>query len=625
MRKIPNCAELIIPLKFNIFIIIFFIQQNIFSQDTNKDIHKDTLIMGVVNAVDSTMYKEYYTPFIQYIAGKLNMKPKLKVLAYDKIADELHSNKIDIGVFSPFSYIVAKNKYPELNLFAVPKSHGRMYYSPCIVARKDSPFNSIDDSLFIISKFAFIHKNSTSGYQIPQGFLVSKGIELKNIQFAGGHHKAIELLRDGKVDAIATYIEAFKEVGEDTSNYKILKILGKIPNNAYVFSPKLSDTLKKEIAKIMYNAHKDIDIDKRIIFKNAYGVESWIKKDDDFYNDLRYMLSSRRPKHKLIFKINTTNNFNKINKNDDLISAIKSIIQKKLVSSNRFAKEDEGFNKIDTLNLQIGVIKDSIYNIVIEINNKLIDLDKNTYNNEELINKLPKDIFEKFMSFININAKPIYDNKSKSWILPYGKNDGLNTQDYNIVLKDSKGKIIKNNINYKLTEDLINLSNIKREDIKENDFCEIQYKIKKRNGEISDNKKKGFWDYLDNVWGVIGLLISFFSILLSFLYQRYKSRKFNKMLTQANHLLKEYFEGKEISNKLYEFRASIGDFFQKNEIKETQYEILLKKIDEIERIINNYNKLNPEIIREIDKIIADGRITEKEYQYLIYLLNKNDR
>jgi hypothetical protein len=48
-------------------------------------------------------------------------------------------------------------------------------------------------------------------------------------------------------------------------------------------------------------------------------------------------------------------------------------------------------------------------------------------------------------------------------------------------------------------------------------------------------------------------------------------------------------------------------------------------VNEIQNLVADHSPLREEIKHEIDKIIADGIITEKEYQHLIYLLKMQGR
>jgi len=136
--------------------------------------------------------------------------------------------------------------------------------------------------------------------------------------------------------------------------------------------------------------------------------------------------------------------------------------------------------------------------------------------------------------------------------------------------------------------------------------------------------EKSFWDNLDNVWGVIGICIGMLTILITGLFQIQKQRRFKKMLLQANNLLKDYFEGKETSEKISDLRATIGHFLETHSIKEIQYNVLSNKISEIQNIIDSKYTLSDELKNDVEDIIADNIITEKEYHHLIHLMRSKE-
>lgn len=600
-----------------ILLLLSFQFLSINSYSTERDDNK--IIIGVVNAVDSLMYVDFYTPFAKYIGEKLNRDYELRVLDYSEIANQLVDNKIDIGIFSPYSYIEAKINHPELNLFAIPKTHGIMGYHSIIVTNQQSDIQTLED--LAGKTLAFTHTNSTSGYQIPRRLFLNRNIKVEPIM-SGGHKQSIELLSGGKIDAIATYEEAFTEVHKDINNFRIVYKFKIVPNNAIVISPFLNMELQESIKQIMYTAHQDIDIDKREMFANDFGIEQWVKSNDDFYNGLRIMLDRKRMKHYLHFSINPSENLTKCTLDDDILQVIEKRTLNNILSSDRFSKSKKNSSGTDSLSLDISVNKDQEYQYSIYLNHHAKALAKGILEYEDLIH-LPTIVTNSLLTNIEIKTSLEYDPKSKYWFVPYGTDDGINSNNYDFFINNEQINSTESPIIVKsgiciLPESFLNT-------YEQNKNLSIQYRKQESKWESKISTSIFDIHNLDNIWGITGLLVAFLTVLVTSLFQTRKQRRFKKKLLEANNLLKDYFEGKEITNKIVSLRANIGTLLEHQNIKEIQYNLLEKKITEIQSIVDSKSMINDQLKNNIEEIIADGVITEKEYQHLIHLMKKKNK
>jgi len=217
--------------------------------------------------------------------------------------------------------------------------------------------------------------------------------------------------------------------------------------------------------------------------------------------------------------------------------------------------------------------------------------------------RLLKDKNTEFRNFTN-STLSIFEKYSKEVVQEYIKDDSSNNSSiiYESYLKYQKEKII----------------------IKPQIKTRLKEIIPKLVEEKSDKKNSVIWsmDNPDTLWGIIGLIVTFLTILFTVFLQIRKHKRFSKMLLQANDLLKDYINGQETSKKIVELRVTIGHFLEKQYIRETQYNVLNNKITEIQRIIDTNSTISKEIQKEIDTIISDGIISEKEYQYLLHLLKR---
>lgn len=612
-----------------------------------KDDNK--IIMGIVRAVDSdSFYINNYFPFVEYIANELHKTPELKVFGYKEIADSLMSNAIDIAIFSPYSYIDAKRRFGSLNLFAVPIKEGRRGYHSVIVCKKSKPYKNLGDLQG--KKFAYVNSMSTSGYQIPRRAFLQYTNEHKlpdsvfSYIFAGSHGRAIELLAADSVEAIATYKEVFKKVKDKNRlGLNDVKIIGEehfIPNNAYVFFPGLPAILRTRIKKIMCSAHNSPNIDTRRLFTastNKMRVESWEAADDGSYNPLRELLKAKRLKPKISINHKASENVHHlvVAKHTDIVTDIIKHIKSKLDNSHRFFSEaDSGFTSMLTLNLEFSTGSDD--NIRLEAALKSSEFNKQISTDMMALKTIEKNL-DNISSYISnwvLNQLPIrtkitQDTTNHTFSMPYGQEDGISTEYAIKLLKsDSVLSLGEPNIKIGKTETTFSdnvfytvLHNEKAVKIVFHNTSTLQLqrnrtnKIKKVIG--------GFWDKLDNVWGVIGLAVAFITILLTTFFQNRKHKRFKNMLSSANGILKDHFEGKEIESRIVSLRADLGLLLENHQIKEIQYNLLVNKLSEIQNVVSKQNTISQHIKDEIEKIIADGKISEKEYQRLIWLINKN--
>src|SRR5438034_6451670 len=124
-------------------------------------------------------------------------------LAASMSAAALSSSRIDVAIFTPYTFVAAKTLVPGLEAFATYKRGGTSQYRAYIVWKAASPYKKLDDVLNdlktdLSKKIAFVDSNSTSGYIWPVTWLLArKGIDVDRDMasvFAGSHTRALEFL-----------------------------------------------------------------------------------------------------------------------------------------------------------------------------------------------------------------------------------------------------------------------------------------------------------------------------------------------------------------------------------------------------------------------------------------------
>ncbi len=169
----------------------------------------------------SEMYKKF-KPMLRYIedeiATRIEDSPQIKLVIYKtyELALEAFINgEVDFVRFGPASYVIAKDRNPEVRLLAIEENKGKRRFNGIILVREDSPFLSLND--LSGSSFAFGDENSTIGRYLSQAELVEAGLTVEDLQsydYLGRHDRVVAAVLHGKYDAGAAKESTFAKYKE---------------------------------------------------------------------------------------------------------------------------------------------------------------------------------------------------------------------------------------------------------------------------------------------------------------------------------------------------------------------------------------------------------------------------
>jgi phosphonate transport system substrate-binding protein len=197
-------------------------------------------------------------PLEEYLEKELGIDVLVETSeSYASLIEKMRDGKIDIGLFGPFSYILAENGR-KLDPLVVReyKAHGVAYHS-VIVVPAESRFASIEDLRG--SLFAFVDEASTSGYAVPLALFRSRQIDpedyFASVLFAGSHDQSLDLLLAGEVDA-AVVAESLldRRLAMNALAPGELRVIWRsapIPGSPYVACPGLSRRLRTSFTEAM--------------------------------------------------------------------------------------------------------------------------------------------------------------------------------------------------------------------------------------------------------------------------------------------------------------------------------------------------------------------------------------
>ena len=181
-----------------------------------------TLTFGVYTSdKPSAMFKKF-KPILRYfedeIATRIEEAPQIKLVIYKTYELALRAfinDEVDFVRFGPASYVIAKNRNPNIRLLAIEENKGERRFNGIICVREDSPFGSLADLRG--KSFAFGDENSTIGRYLSQAELVEAGItssDLEKFDYLDRHDKVVAAVLHGKYDAGAAKESTFAKYKE---------------------------------------------------------------------------------------------------------------------------------------------------------------------------------------------------------------------------------------------------------------------------------------------------------------------------------------------------------------------------------------------------------------------------
>lgn len=247
---------------------------------------KEQIIFGVNPFTSPQNIKANYVPILDAAARKIGCKARLIIVSdYDALGRALLKGTIDVGWFSPFAYISAKNQGSLIPL-VTPIVNKNASYRGYIIAKKDKRFHSLDDLKDKV--FGFVDPKSASGYVYPKAMLAEQGKSAETFfastTFLGNHDRVIDAVLDGSIDGGATYSEALdaaKARGVPTDNLIILAQTDAIPKDAIAGRPGLEPHLVKELQQ----AFKELT-DKDTQYAKT-KITGFIEAQDEAYDVIR--------------------------------------------------------------------------------------------------------------------------------------------------------------------------------------------------------------------------------------------------------------------------------------------------------------------------------------------------
>ncbi|MEL6674601.1 MAG: PhnD/SsuA/transferrin family substrate-binding protein [Bacteroidota bacterium] len=595
---------------------------------------QNSLTVGIISYKSDEAVRSSYEPLLAHLARESGRSLRLELVSESELAFHLIQGKVDLGVFTPFPYLLATSNHPELEVFASHQVWGKNVYQGGILVRKDAGINALHE--LAGQRFLFVKNSSTSGFKLPKGILLERGHDIEanffqSYAFSGGHGASLDALLAGETDGIAIDLKAWQELpASDTAQLRLLTKY-EVPYHAYVFAPGLDAEVKESIKEQMFAAHQDPA--NQALFQNVLHIERWHPQTDEAYNSLRRYLRIGRKKPQLSIQFELKPGAQKaLEAEGDILSLMEERCYNRLINSQRFTelgKSDSLRNLSHQVKVGLSMLGDQ-YHYTLYLDQASIA--EGELNAKQLVTHLPGILNEEVMASLPFKGPLLTDGDK--WFILFGKSDGLAGKALRFEFSDPQTGQVLGTLNEEALTSINDLNTyfVEQEFFLDHLEVEAHYLVD------ADEYPKGmapaevgetsFWDSPDNQWGVVGLVVALITVTLGSYFTGRRKRRFRHMLNESNTLLQAYLSDKQrFDNKLLAQKNKIHTFLEKGHITENQFLILNHRIEDIDLIVNKFllskKPVAPEIREEIDEIIKDGIITEKEFTRIVSMVKKH--
>ncbi|MBF0409843.1 MAG: phosphate/phosphite/phosphonate ABC transporter substrate-binding protein [Candidatus Riflebacteria bacterium] len=257
---------------------------------------KDVVLkLGRIPFTNSSEMVRQHEGFMKYLKETLGVKETRLVTAsnYDGIVKKLERGEIDIGWLGSLAYVENKEKI-KMKPLVKPVRFGSTSYRGIIIVRGDSGIRNLSDLKG--KKFAWVEKESASGYTFPKALLIEAGInpdkDFSEAAFLTKHDAVVLNVLLGKFDAGACYDDARKTL-KDQEKTRELTILGTtqdISNEPIVCRSDLPEDLVAQIKDAFIKLSLKNPVHKAIL-QNLTDVQGFLPADDSDYDYVKKMYS----------------------------------------------------------------------------------------------------------------------------------------------------------------------------------------------------------------------------------------------------------------------------------------------------------------------------------------------
>lgn len=230
----------------------------------------EALRFSMIPTEETTQELALYEPMVERLSEMTGKKIEFYLpTSYASVIEAMLSGWVDIGMHGPYSYVIAKEKDPTLEVFATYAKHEGHFqqegagYQALLVTNAATDLDSIEELKGVV--LGLTDPASTSGNLLPRVAFTDKiGSDLENyfskVVYTGGHDLSAIAVKEQKVDAafVATHrIDNVIDRGLATmDDYTVLWSSPVIPQDPFVVRGNLCPDLKAKISDAFLGLHE---------------------------------------------------------------------------------------------------------------------------------------------------------------------------------------------------------------------------------------------------------------------------------------------------------------------------------------------------------------------------------
>lgn len=244
------------------------------------------LLLSVYQTDKASVIHKKFKPLTDYLSNKVSeisgsqTQIKLKIFkTYQEANEALVSGEVDFARFGPASYILAKEREPNIKLLAMEEKKEKNRFYGYIVVKNNSSYKTLSD--LKNHSFAFGNIDSTIGRYLAQAELLKANINsqaLTKIAYLGRHDKVFKAVELGDFDAGSLKESTFKKLNTN----KQLRVLHQFENvtKPWIARAGLDEQYYKALSQAL------IQMSDQALLKK-YKVTGFLPATDNNYQYVR--------------------------------------------------------------------------------------------------------------------------------------------------------------------------------------------------------------------------------------------------------------------------------------------------------------------------------------------------
>ena len=246
--------------------LILIIFSLFFVANTSAEVYVN-LKFGIYGSDRLSEINRKFTPVLDEIKKNMSISMGMPVniemvfyKTYEEGIEAIVEGKVDFIRLGPVSYVLAKQKNPDISIIATEAYKGSKNFNGVICVRASSPIYDIEQLKG--TKFIFGNKRSTSGRYMSQKYLYDHGIKSSDFikfGYASNHDDVAISVAQGFYDA-----GAFKSgILKNKLLSKVLRVIAEFPvvTHPWVARKNMTIELRNHVRDALLNI-KDINVFK---------------------------------------------------------------------------------------------------------------------------------------------------------------------------------------------------------------------------------------------------------------------------------------------------------------------------------------------------------------------------